>query len=65
MAVLEAAGPRPNALPHAGRICGGHQRARGHRLMAPPRACLDPRALVTRCDLAASAKMPFASAGAQ
>jgi hypothetical protein len=65
MAVLEAAGPRPDALPHARSGCGVYQCARGHRLAAPPRACLEPRPPSTRCDLSASAVEPSASLGVQ
>ncbi len=45
MAVLAAAGPRPNASPHAGNVSGEEPRSRDSRLVAPPCACLYPRTL--------------------
>ncbi len=63
--MLLAAGPRPNALPHAEWRCGGHPRAREDRLTAPPCACLSPRTLVPQCDIADSVIMPLAQVGAQ
>jgi hypothetical protein len=60
---IVAAGPRPNASPHAGRRCGGQPGARGARLAAPPCACLDPHSMVSRCDVADGVRKPPSQVG--